>query len=96
MLNKTHGAFVTVLLVTHLLAVDTHAQLSPGLQQGGPLQLDPKAQEQQDLKRRLDARPPECLPSRRPPMDMRSNSPTISPPGCSSAGRRDRGTGRSA
>lgn len=45
--------FVSILVVTQ-----AHAQLSPGIQQSGPVQLDPKAQQRQDLRRQLDRRPP--------------------------------------
>jgi hypothetical protein len=47
-----------VQFVSIFVATQAHAQLSPGIQQSGPVQVAPKAQQQQDLKRRLDPRPP--------------------------------------
>lgn len=58
MLIKRCMLIFIVQLVSILATTQPHAQLSPGIQKGGPIQLDPKAQQQQDLKRRLDARPP--------------------------------------
>lgn len=45
-------------VIVLFLVGKTHAQLSPGIQQSGPVQLDPKAQQRQDLQRQLDRRPP--------------------------------------
>lgn len=48
----------TIIFLAVLLAGQAHAQLSPGQLPGGSVQINPQAQQQQDLKRQLDARPP--------------------------------------
>ena len=50
-----HPTISKVFVLTLVLIGQAHAQLLPGIQQSGPVQLDPKAQQQQDLKRRLES-----------------------------------------